>query len=303
MTVSDALTLYKWELARLSEQSQVWYIPRIQRFAEWCESEGVSLEQVKSIHTRQYIEHLRSTPSSRGTPLASTTVHGHARAIRAFLRWCHREEGMEEMVTEKAARVTMPKIVKKVMSTYTPKELQDLMRVTDQEVYPELRLRSHAIVVMLVDTGIRAGELVGLTMDHLYLHPTGSHIRVMGKGSKEREVGLGKVATRELRKYLQVRKAVPGEDHVFLTRSHAPMTVTGLDQVITRLAGWANIDDAHPHKFRHTFARSYLEAGGDLFSLARLMGHSSVEVTSIYLEGYTSEQARKKGISVLDRIK
>jgi site-specific recombinase XerD len=305
MLVSEALEEYKYAVLRLSPATQEWYLDRLSRFSNWCEEHNLLLEKVKPLETRKYIEYLRTTPSkTRGTLLSSYTVHGHARAIRTFLRWCNKEEGLEDYVTTKAARVDMPKIDKRVLQIFKPQEIQALLKACSKEAYPELQARSYAVLTTFYETGVRAGELCGLTLDNVFLNPGNSFIRVFGKGRKEREVGLGKSASLALHKYIhRHRKAPKEETHVFLTRSHKPVTVSGLNQMLYRLAEWAGVEEAHCHKFRHTFAVNYLEAGGNLFDLGRLMGHSTTEVTRLYLETYTSTQARQKGISVLDSLK
>ncbi len=72
--------------------------------------------------------------------------------------------------------------------------------------------------------------------------------------------------------------------------------------MIDRLAGWAGIEDCHPHKFRHTYACMYLLAGGDIYKLSRLMGHSRVDITEIYLRAIKDTRLRN-GLSVLDMFR
>lgn len=74
------------------------------------------------------------------------------------------------------------------------------------------------------------------------------------------------------------------------------LTDFGVEQILERVQESAGIDDIHltAHKFRHAFARTWLERGGDVYSLSRLMGHSSVKITEIYLQEFTSRQARRQ---------
>lgn len=304
MRVSEALEEYRYSLLRLSPQTQDWYNKNLTRFAAWCDEQDIPLEKVKPIVTRKYIDYLRTTPSkATGQLLSSYSIHGHARAIRAFLRFCNKEEELGELVTTKAARVDMPKLVKKVLPVYSSEEIQAMLKACKEEEYTELQLRSYAVIAVLYETGIRAGELCGLTLDNVFLTPGDSYIKVFGKGRKEREVGLGKTASLALKKYLRHRHAPEKELHVFLGKKHLPLTVHGLGELVRRIADYAGVEDSHCHKFRHTFAVNYLAANGNLFDLARLMGHSTTEVTRLYLETWTSTQARQRGISVLDSLK
>jgi site-specific recombinase XerD len=305
MLVSEAVTEYQFAILKHSKATQDWYNARLSRFSDWCDKQKLSLEQVKPTAVRKYIEHVRTTPSeTTGKLLSSYTVHGHARTLRAFLRWCNQEEGLEDLVSTKAAKVDMPKIDKRILPTFKPEEIQAMLKACSKEAYTSLQYRSRTLISVLFETGIRASELCGLTLDNVVLTPGNSYIRVFGKGRKEREVGLGKNASVALYKYIHRHRQAPkDETHVFLSRDHKQLTVSGVDQLLYRIAEWADVDDAHCHKFRHTFAVNYLQSGGDLFDLARLMGHSTTEVTRLYLETYTSTQARQKGISVLDNLK
>ena len=305
IAVSVAVEEYKFALRRLSVASQTWYSTRLDQFAAWCASRGLTLEKVKATETRKYIEYLKTIPNQRtGNPVSTHTIHAHARVIRAFLHWCNKEEGLDEYVTVKATRVDMPKLEKHVIEVFSPKDIKALLKACSKEAYPELQQRSRAVISLLYETGIRASELCGLTLENVHLDTRGaSYIKVMGKGKKEREVGLGASASKEVYKYIhRFRKASVNEHHVFLSRSHQPLTVYGLDQLVERISTGAGVEDCYPHKFRHTFAVNYLQAGGDLFDLARLMGHSTTEVTKLYLEAYNSTHARQKGISLLDNL-
>jgi site-specific recombinase XerD len=305
ITVAQAIEEYKYAVLKLSPRTQKWYVERLERFADWCAAQGLTLDKVKATHTRRYLEELRQTPNKRtGEPLSSYTIHGHARVLKLFLKWCNKEEGFEDYVSVKATRVDMPKLDKKVVQIFTTEEIKALQKACAKEATPELQARSYAVVSLLYETGIRASELCGLTLDATYLKPGNSFIRVFGKGRKEREVGLGKDVSQALYKYIhRFRRADEKEQHTFLSRTHKPLTVYGLDQVLYRLGDWAGVEDCHAHKFRHSFAVGYLQAGGDLFDLARLMGHSTTEVTKLYLEAYSSTNARQKGISLMDNLK
>lgn len=306
MLVSEAVTLFEYSILRLSPKTQKWYMDFLTRFSSWCDSNSIPLERVKPIEVRKYLASLRETPHQRTKkPLSTHTVHGHARAIRAFLRWCSQEEGLEEYVTEKAAHVDMPKLDKHVIKIFTPDEIQKLIQACKSEYFPELRVRSATAILVLYDTGIRASELCRLNLEDVFLKPGNSYIIVFGKGNKEREVGLGSKASAALYKYIRVSRKGSHEkgQPVFLTRNHKRMSLSSLEQMLYRLGEKAGVEDCHPHKFRHTFAVNYLQSGGGLFDLARLMGHTTTEITKLYLENYTSTQARQKGISVLDNLK
>jgi integrase/recombinase XerD len=100
--------------------------------------------------------------------------------------------------------------------------------------------------------------------------PQEAYLKVLGKGRKEREVGLGKEARRTLHTYLyRYRQSPPDELHAFLSRYGQPMNHNLLDQLFSRLCRAAKIKGVRcsPHTARHTYAVRYLEAGGDIYKL------------------------------------
>jgi integrase/recombinase XerD len=167
--------------------------------------------------------------------------------------------------------------------------------------------RDFAILLLLMDTGIRASELCGLRLGDIQ----DGYINVFGKGSKEREVGLGPNAARALWKYVnQYRKELSpkqSEEHVFIGQGGIPLERNGLYQALRRIGARAGIEGVRlsPHTFRHTFARAWLENGGEIFKLSRVLGHSEMQTTQVYLRDFQSREARVEHaqFSPVERLK
>lgn len=309
MQVSEAVEQYRYAIAHLSPQYQKWALGRLNMFAAWCDENNLALEQVKVQQIRKYIEHLQTRPTQgkgRTGTLSSYTVHGHARAIRAFLNWCTQEDDLEDLVSEKTTRkIKMPKIEQKVIEIFTDAQIKAFFAACDKEYTKELATRDKALLSVLLDTGIRADELCTLKLEHVYLDRDEPYLKVMGKGRKEREIGFGNKTRLAIARYLRIRKPVSQTktDVLFLSKFNQPLTVSGLEQLIYRLAGWAHVENAHCHVFRHTFAVNYLKNGGDLFMLSRAMGHTSTAITNVYLKAVQAQDARKmRNGSVLDNL-
>lgn len=146
--------------------------------------------------------------------------------------------------------------------------------------------RDRTMILMLLDTGLRASELVGLAMSDVNLDD--GLLKVYGKGRKERVVPIGAKVQRALWKYLQRYRPQPANPlcpTLLLTRAGRPITVNRLESIIEKHGCRAGIEGVRcsPHTFRHTFAISYLRNGGDVFSLQRILGHSSLNVVRIYV--------------------
>ena len=306
MIVQEAIDEYRYAILQLSEATQIWYLARLKRFAVWCEEEKLTLDKLKPTSVARYLQHLAEQPHHHtGQPISTYTLHGHARSIRTFLFWCAMEP-QSYLSLKIPENIVMPKITQKIIETFTPIQIKKLFAATEKEKFKELVIRDKAILAVLLDTGIRAGELCGLTLDCCHI-PSHGHafLKVVGKGDKEREVPLGKQSRVYLYSYIKsYRQAASDEFHVFLGHHRKPLTTSGLDIMLYRLARWAKVEGVRvsAHTFRHTFACQHLLQGGEIYMLSRLLGHTSVQVTEQYLRAIKSQQARMQSKSVLDNL-
>ena len=304
MQMREAIEEYRYATLNHARRTQVLVSQRLYEFVSWCEGAGVAqLEAVKPTDVAKFLETVRARRNPQtGKPLSSYTVHGYAATVKAFLNWAAKEELIPVTLPR---RLAMPRVETKVIEVFTDDQVKALFRACEKEKDLALEVRDRALISVLVDTGIRAGELCGLTLDGVFLWPEDAHLKVYGKGSKWREVGLGKSSRTILHRYLtRHRRAAQDEQHVFLNRHGKPLTVSGIDQLLERLNGWARLIGVRvsAHTFRHTFALNYLKNGGDIYRLSRLLGHTSVQVTEGYLRAFKQKDARNSP-SVLDRLK
>ncbi|GCE18982.1 tyrosine-type recombinase/integrase [Dictyobacter kobayashii] len=305
ITVLDALSEYEFVISELSEETQVWYVRRLKRFAKWCAEKRLHVPDLKPAHVAGYLQELRKPSVRTGKPLSTYTLHGHMRCIRTFLFWCAKP-GQRYLPLEVAQNLVMPKVDTKVIEPFSIQQLQAMHVANGQNVFPVFVARNKAIMDVLVDTGIRASELCNLQLEHVHITAKEGYIKVMGKGRKEREVPLGLKSRKSLNEYIKrFRPSIHNENHVFLGNKQSKMTVTGLDQMLRRLGRHAKIKGVRvsAHTFRHTMAINFLLQGGDIYVLSRLLGHESVQVTEVYLRAIKSMEARKTGKSVLDNLK
>jgi len=149
--------------------------------------------------------------------------------------------------------------------------------------------RDRAIILLLLDTGIRAGELAadprhqshGLAIQDL--NQRNLQIKVLGKGDKERIIPISHSTLKSLWRYLLAYPDANPADPLFRSITGRPVTVNGLRQLIKRLGQRADVANAHPHRFRHTFAITFLRNGGKTFELQHLLGHSTLEMVKRYV--------------------
>jgi integrase/recombinase XerD len=238
---------------------------------------------------REFVLHLQQVKAFEHHPftkLQDKGLSGHAvncylRAIRAFWSWLVREE---IIMSSPFSRVKIPKPPKKVIATFSEKQLNAILRAVNTAT--PSGFRDWAMILMLIDTGLRASELVGLTLGDINLDD--GLLKVYGKGNKERVVPIGAKVQRALWKYLNHHRPQPANPlhpTLFLTASGGPISTDRLRAIINKYTSRADIEGVRcsPHTFRHTFAISYLRNGGDVFSLQRILGHSSLDVVRIYV--------------------
>jgi site-specific recombinase XerD len=305
MQVREAVEEFLFAKSVLSRATQRGYRIRLTAFVAWCEEQELSLEQLTARHIRAFVDAISARKGQRGEPLKSSTVRLYALTTKIFLAWCAQEEDFKETVSQKMlARVQLPKEEQVVIETFSPEQVEAMLRATEKQPFA---VRDKAIVSVLLDSGVRAGELCGLTLDCVWLDTDDSYLRVTGKGRKQREVPLGRTARIALRRYITRYRQQPKnkvDQHVFLSRTGAPITISGLEQIIEQIGERAHIKNVRcsPHTLRHTFACTYLLNGGDLYRLSRLLGHSSLTISLRYLQAIKDKQARQ-GQSVLDHLK
>lgn len=271
------------------------------------------LEEVTVLHLRECLQYVMSpeyVPPKRrrlpesGKTLAASSVGAFVRVWKAFFNWCLREELIPK---SPAARLEAPKEEKKRRPAFADEQLQGMIDSLDLST--EQGFRDYIILLLLTDTGLRRSEVASLCVEDVQI----DYIQVVGKGRKERRVGISPELSTLLWKYIHKFRHPrnPDEPVLFLATGNnsagRPFGRGGMGGLMKRLKETTGIDGVRlsAHTFRHTFAKMYLEEGGDLFSLSRELGHSDIKTTQLYLEDFSSDNARRhhNEFSPLNRLK
>jgi site-specific recombinase XerD len=244
-----------------------------------------ALEDLNANSARGYLIELQQSPRYRNHPfrdpgglISPSTINQHARCLRAFANWLYQEEYTGDHLLR---RLKLPKVPKVEMNPLSSAEVRQVLASLDSKSVNGRR--SAAIVALLYDTGMRAGELVGMQLADVHFD-TGE-ISVIGKGEKQRIVVAGRMALRTLRRYLEIRHGGIGrnEDRVFTNSTGMPMTTGDIGHIFRRLRRRCGVERLHAHLLRHSFAVQFLRNGGDVLTLQRLLGHSSIATTNMYV--------------------
>jgi site-specific recombinase XerD len=213
-------------------------------------------------------------------PLSSSYISGFARGLRAFSTWLY-EEGYTE--TNILKPLKPPRIQRKVVHVLSDDEVARLLARFDQN--DSFGCRDYAIVWTLLDTGLRASELCGLTVENAHIEQ--GYLKVLGKGNKERLVPVGAKTRTVLLRWRDAFRPnfVSAElPTLFVSSSGGALTPAGLHLIIKRAGRAVGIPRLHSHLLRHTFATTYLvKEVGDPLRLQQILGHTSLEMVRHYV--------------------
>jgi site-specific recombinase XerD len=269
--ISEAYSIFilHCQSQRYRPSSVDFYRRRLPHFTAWLTDQGVKdLGQIHSNHIRAYLVARQDSGAS------AHYIHGIARALRAWFNFAVAEDWITKSPFQ---NVAMPRKPKKILPAFTDDEIKKIRKAA---VTP----RDQALVLVLLDTGIRASECVALMGADVDLKTGAVKIRA-GKGEKDRLVYLGSRSIRLLLKYY-IHRGQPGPaDPIWLAERvpHARLTYTGLAQACSRLGEVAQIPHCTAHTFRRTFALGCLRNGMNIYALQRLMGHEDISTLKPYL--------------------
>lgn len=290
MRIKDCIYEFRvdCELRRLTQRTIKGYVNNNLQFAKYLENEFQidSIEKVKSVHIKNYVLFLTKTDRK------PTYINGILKCVRAFFKYCYGEEFIERNPTTK---VPWQKEGTVLIETFTDDEVKRLFEAFDYSTY--LQARNKLIMALAFDTGVRNTEMCSILNCDIH----DKTILIHGKGNKERNVSISPLVQKVMLRYERMKavyfknKVLKYENYL-LSRTARPLTKEGMEVVFNQANKIAQVRSevrCSPHTARHYFAQANLRNGLDVYSLSRLMGHCSVNITKTYLQSLKDEEIVK----------
>jgi integrase/recombinase XerD len=290
-SVKEFLTEKEYE--NLSKNTLKAYEMLFDDFLNWCEKQGFS--RVSDLTTRAIKSYLAFCKTEKGNN--PTSLNTKRRQFRAFFNFLVREGIIEENPTDSINRVKEDIRIK----TFTDEEVKEILSYLRRIKHREnsfYAVRNYTIFLTLIGTGLRASELTSLKWSDVDL--VNQSIKVFGKMRKEESVPLSTSLSKELAYWKEYCLKEFGElsQSVFVTQQNKPLTVNGLKCWFKRLAKVMDFPETRcsAHSCRHYFAKSWIQSGGDISTLSKVLRHTSIKTTEKYLHFWGNEVAEDNEI-------
>jgi integrase/recombinase XerD len=280
------------EAAGKSRKTYLWYGNNLNIYHKWLEKQighkpqldEVTHDMLRNFLTEPRIEAEQSQQHPEQLPRkrvrSMRTVRGYYSSLSAFLNWAVREELIDKSPMINIAR---PKVPRFIPDPFSEQEIHALLAAC-KKMTERSSMRMTAMLLLLLDSGARVGEMLRLTMADIDLDQ--GRAKVMGKGAKERYIFFGKATKRVMWRYISLARAepVPNVENLFLTFDGRPLPQRQFAHLLNKLGEASGVKKVHPHRFRRTAAVQFLRNGGNIFALQKLLGHETLEMVRRYVE-------------------
>ncbi len=287
MLLEDVLKefLFDCKLRKLSERTMKGYRNNNRAFFRYIETEFeiTTIEEIYYQVIQNYITYLAEKK------LSEVYINGILKCFRAFFRYCTEEGYLAKNPMDK---IKFQKEPIKLIHTFNDKEVLDMISFYRGSRF--LDVRNRLIMILFFDTGIRNSELCKLKMTDIQE----THINIMGKGKKQRFVPITPIINKYLIKYLRVREMYIKDkfkyetEYLLLSQKGRKLTVETMERLVLEAglnAGVRSEVRISPHTCRHYYAQKQLQNGCDLYTLSKLLGHSNINITKIYLQSMNED--------------
>lgn len=290
------LFLKDCEIRNLRPHTLKFYRSEINTFLSYLKEQEIDVValkpyQVTAEHIKEnVILYLRKYKGAK-----VVTVNTRLRALRAFFNFLHTEKHIPKNPFE---NIKLLKDRKNIIATFTKEQLNRLFNQPDLTTFTGVR--DYTIMLLLLETGIRANEAVGLTLADIRWEDSLICIR-NAKSYRERLVPIQATMKQQLKKYIAIRGYVE-TDALLVTIDNTPLSKRALQNRIEKYGKEAQLKGVRCscHTFRHTFAKLSVQQGANIFELQTILGHTSMEIVKTYVNLFgTDVRDRHKEFSPL----
>jgi len=218
---------------------------------------------------------IRSFLASKRDSVSPSTLHIYYRVLKRFFNFLKEEEYLTDSPMDRIQAPKIPKLQPRFLSKEEAKRFFDAINTKTT-----VGVRNYSLFLFFLDTGTRLSEALSLEMSDLDLEHGRAFIK--GKGAKERYIFFGRKCARALARYLFHHRSDSITDLVFVSSTGRGLDANNVYRSCKRVAKRAGLRNVYPHCFRHTFATQFLENGGNVLALQRLLGHSSLHMVNVY---------------------
>jgi site-specific recombinase XerD len=257
------------------------YKKDLEQFVGYLTTQEISdIKEIKTNHINGFINKLINDGYTKKS--ASRKLN----SIRTFFRYL-KSDGIIEQ--NPSLDVSHPKYIQSAPRIFSKLEYRALRDFAKEEP------RTYALIDILLQTGIKIGELAGLKMEDI--KDSYIHITQYGK-TPARDIPLNKAIKKSIDDYLKVRPT-ENSDHLFITRTGKPLLIRNIRQIISRCFREVGIEKATVNDFRNTFIAHQLRNGASVEYIAKLVGHRRLSSTERFLNVVKEEIQKKEGLGEL----
>lgn len=298
---------------QLREKTMSSYEQALRLFQRWCESEMniTKVDQVSESVMRRYINDLQERgkysfysddekkktnyPERRRDfrkPISVITINSYIRELRVFFNWLDEDYKMKRNPMQK---IRLLKVNRKARDFINDEEFKKLVSQLDKSYYPEHR--DFAMIMLMIDTGMRLGECTTVLMTDLHLASHKICLRAeTTKGRKDRVVFFSPKTETVLRRWIRFKDRYVESDYLFPIKAHGGhVNVSNFETNFKKYLRRAGLNDTlTPHCLRNNFAKRCLMSGMDIYTLSKILGHSSVKITEEAYLDLTDDDLAKR---------
>ena len=257
----------------LSDKTKESYKNDLDEYKKFLNDHSINnVEDIKAVDIKEFIK-IRNDD-------ATTTIAHNLTVIKNFHSYLLKEKIVKSDESEFIERPKLRKALPKTLS------IEDVDKLLDIKLNTPFDYRNKAMLELMYGCGLRVSELINLEINDIDI--INCQIRILGKGSKERDIPLGEYSIDYLKKYLNVRNSLLKNkpcNKLFVNNHGNGMTRQGFFKNLKKLLKEKNLNpNISPHTLRHSFATHLLNRGADLRSIQEMLGHSDISTTKIYTE-------------------